>query len=259
MKTVLWLLTITLLFPGSSLFADPWENDFGSDLTLRYSEFSSEKEKKGAPKNPISKFLSSAKKKLARSIAKVQKSNNEPEESPFSSNFPSYEWMNQPDGRDRKKTRKVSHGADILNKIRGDSLKILGMGTPVYCTLAGVVSHSGIAIGDKIIHLDGNGTVIHTSPQVFIDRFNGKNPAVNIYYAAYGPNRPVQIHFAAARAVASVGKKFKYNVFSKNCHSFTIWCFTGKYTSAISISKVGEAIEKQCGKKWSWRCWDGWR
>lgn len=257
MKTFSWFLTIALLFPVSSVLADPRENDF----EWKYHNFSFEKEKKeDTPKNPISKFLSAAKKKLGRSIAKVQKSKNDPEESSFSLNFPSDEWMNQPNGHDREKTRKVSHGADVLNKIRGDSLKALGMGTPVYCTLAGVVSHSGIAMGNKIIHLDGSGTIIMTSPQEFIDRLDGKNPAVNIYYAGYGPNRPVEIHFAAVRGVESVGKKLKYNVLKKNCHGFTIWCFTGKYySSTLSIAQVENYIEKQCGNKWTWRCWDGWR
>ena len=257
MKTFLWFLAFTVLFPVSSVFAAPQENDF----EWKYHNFSFEKEKKeDTPKNSISKFLSSAKKKLGQSIAKVRESKKDPEESPVSLNYSSHEWMNQPGGHDRKKTRKISHSADVQNKIRGDSIKRLGMGTPVYCTLAGVVSHSGIAMGDKIVHLDGNGTVIRSSPQQFIDRFNGKNPAVNIYYAAYAPNRPVEIHFAAVRAFTSVGKKLKYNVFKKNCHGFTIWCFTGKYySSTLSISQVEEYIEKQCGTKWNWRCWDGWR
>ena len=257
MKTFSWFLTIALLFPVSSVLADPRENDF----EWKYHNFSFEKEKKeDTPKNSISKFLSSAKKKLGQSIAKVRESKKDPEESPVSLNFSSHEWMNQPGGHDRKKTRKVSHGAGVLNKIRGDSLKTLGMGTPVYCTLAGVVSHSGIAMGDKIIHLDGSGNVIRTSPQEFIDRLDGKNPAVNIYYAAYGPNRPVEIHFAATRAFFAEGKKIKYNVFKNNCHGFTIWCFTGKYySSTLSIAQVEKHIEKQCGTKWSWRCRDGWR
>ena len=97
MKTFLWILTIALLFPVSSVLADPRENDF----EWKYHNFSFEKEKKeDTPKYSISKFLSSAKKKLGQSIAKVQKSKKDPEESPFSLNFSSHEWMNQPGGHD---------------------------------------------------------------------------------------------------------------------------------------------------------------
>lgn len=258
MKTVLWFFSVAVLCSGSPLLAEPLDDTFEAELMQKYDDLVSGK-KNDTPKNPISEFLSAAKKKLARTISKDAKSKDNSEGSPFSSDFQPGGLPDGQTGHDKKDSREINRRSGFRNKIRGDSLEKLGLGTPVYCTLAGVVSHSGIAIGDKIIHLGGDGTIILTSPQVFIDRFKGKNPAVNIYYAAYGANHPVEFDFAAARAVASVGKKFKYNVFSKNCHSFTIWCFTGKYSSTISISKVEEAIEKQCGKKWSWRCWDGWR
>ena len=258
MKLFLWFLAIVLLFPVSPVLAEPVEDAYEDELRQKCDDLVSGK-KNDTPKNPISKFLSSAKKKLGSAIAKRKKSKDDTEESPFSLDFQSHEWEDKQTNDNKKDARKVNRRSGILNKIRGDSLKKLGLGTPVYCTLAGVVSHSGIAMGDKIIHLDGNGTIIITSPQEFIDRLDGKNPAVNIYYAAYASNRPVEFDFAAARAVNAAGKKLKYNVFKKNCHGFTIWCFTGKYTSTLSISKVEDVIEKHCGTKWTWRCWDGWR
>lgn len=259
MKTFFGFLIFALLFPVSSVLAEPLEDTYEAELMQKYDDLASGK-KNDIPKNPISKFLSAAKKKLGSSIAKREKNKDDSKESSFSLDFQSHEWEDKQTDPRKKDSRKINRRPSILSKIRGDSLEKLGIGTPVYCALAGVVSHSGIAMGDKIIHLDGNGTIIYTSPQEFIDRLDGKNPAVNIYYAAYAPNRPVEIDFAGVRAVSSIGKKLKYNVLRKNCHGFTIWCFTGKYYSTtLSISKVEEFIEKKCGKNWGWRCWDGWR
>ena len=258
MKTFL-CFTIAVLTSVFSAFADPLEDTYEAELMQKCNDLAAGK-KNDTQKNLISKFIFAAKKKLGRSLEKNRKSSNRSEDPLFSSDFQTPQWVADQTNPDKKDSPKVRRRAGILNKIHGDSIMKLGLGTPVYCSLGGVVSHSGIAMGDKIIHLDGSGTIILTSPQEFIDRLDGKNPAVNIYYAAYAANRPVEFDFAAARAVASVGKKLKYNVVRKNCHGFTIWCFTGKYySSTLSISRVEEYIEKQCGKNWGWRCWDGWR
>ena len=61
------------------------------------------------------------------------------------------------------------HAGNILQHLSGDKLFRLQPGTPVYCNLAGgLAEHSGICIGRKIVHLDGSGNIICTSPKTFI-------------------------------------------------------------------------------------------
>lgn len=150
---------------------------------------------------------------------------------------------------------------DIFNSLVGDDLPILAMGTPVYCKLDFILEHSGIALGDKIVHLDGDGVVVYTSPREFIERHNGSNPAVNVYYAAVGKNKPLANAAAAKRAKLMIGQKVNYNPALKNCHGFTIGCLTGDFEKSLTldIKQVDTVIDQLTKKTWQWRCWDGWR
>ena len=59
----------------------------------------------------------------------------------------------------------AGHGPDDVTRfLPGDKLKRLKAGTPVFCKLAGYAEHTGIAMGDSIIHLDGSGDIVRTSP-----------------------------------------------------------------------------------------------
>ena len=149
----------------------------------------------------------------------------------------------------------------ILNSIDGDNLPALAMGTPVYCKLDFVFEHSGIALGDKIVHLDGDGIIVCTSPRTFVQRHNGSNPAVNVYYAAAGKDKPLANEEAAARARSRIGQRVDYNPALKNCHGFTIGCLTGNFDRSftLDIKQVDEVIDRIYGETWRWRCWDGWR
>ena len=107
----------------------------------------------------------------------------------------------------------VGHGPDDVTRfLPGDKLKRLKAGTPVFCKLAGYAEHTGIAMGDSIIHLDGSGDIVRTSPAEFLARLNGLNPAINIYYAAQGPNQPLAKRIVADRARRWLGRHVEYTV-----------------------------------------------
>ena len=95
MKTFLWFFTVAVLCTVYPLLAEPLEDTYEAELMQKYDDMVSGK-KNDTPKNPISKFISAAKKKLARTISKDAKSNDDSKESPFSSDFQSDGW---PDSR----------------------------------------------------------------------------------------------------------------------------------------------------------------
>ncbi len=152
---------------------------------------------------------------------------------------------------------------ECTNKLEGDMIPSLPPGTPVYCSLMlNIAEHSGISIGDKIVHLDGSGKIISSSPKEFLARLDGNNLAFNIYYAASAPNQPLAKSDIANRAQNALGNHRDYHVLKDNCHGFAIRCIDGKSTchSAWSIREIEYAISKAFSTiNWRWRCWDGWR
>jgi hypothetical protein len=102
-------------------------------------------------------------------------------------------------------------------------------GSVVYCKLGVQADHSGIYIGyNRIVHLDGNGTVEKVTPEEFLHRLGGANPAF-IIYTSCRHAKPVGSHEAAKRAKERVGTKNGYNLVSNNCHQFSAGCLTGKF------------------------------
>ena len=98
-----------------------------------------------------------------------------------------------PDGGGfRNPIKDLSDTLDVIGKIGrkaelGNPLDKLrsctepAPGTPVYCNLAIVVEHTGIYIGDnEIVHLNGDGNIETVSPQEFLARLDGDNPAKTI-------------------------------------------------------------------------------
>lgn len=152
------------------------------------------------------------------------------------------------------------HAGNIFQKMCGDKLFRLAPGTPVYCNLAGgLAEHSGICIGRKIVHLDGSGNIICTSPKTFIERKNGSNLAVNIYYAARRENTPLGKAAVAQRAQAKVGRHQTYSVWTDNCHGFTLGCITGDFDQHHNyrLREIENAISVYYGTEdWEWRAWN---
>ena len=155
---------------------------------------------------------------------------------------------------------KEEKHCNITQWFTGDKLHSLMPGTPVFCHLAGgVAEHAGICIGRKIVHLDGSGDIICTSPATFLARKNGSNMAVNIYYAARSTDTPLGDPKVAERAGARVGRHQHYSVWTDNCLGFTLGCITGDFDQHYnySLGEVERAISKHWGMSdWEWRNWD---
>ncbi len=150
-------------------------------------------------------------------------------------------WVCQKEGK---------HAGNIFQKMSGDKLFKLKPGTPVYCNLAGgLAEHSGICIGRKIVHLDGSGNIICTSPKTFIERKNGSNFAINIYYAARKKNSSLGKAVVAQRAQAKIGRHQNYSVWTDNCHGFTLGCITGNFNQHQNyrLGEINSAISKYYG------------
>ena len=167
------------------------------------------------------------------------------------------------------KTLKVSpawlyrHECQAKDAWMGDRLQSLPPGTPVFCHFTlNVAEHSGIAIGDRIVHLDGDGRILASTPCDFLARLGGSNLAMNIYYAAMGRDRPLAKSEIAIRALEAVGKHRSYHLLADNCHGFSIRCIDGESgcLAAWSLREVENSITSAFGTdEWRWRCWDGWR
>jgi len=155
------------------------------------------------------------------------------------------------------------HECTAKNAMNGDSLRTLPPGTPVFCHFTmNIAEHSGICIGDRIVHLDGGGSIISSTPREFLARLDGNNLATNIYYAAVSRNKALASMDIAVRALKAIGKQRTYNLLTDNCHGFTVRCVTGNAdcSAAWSIREVENAVTAAFGTdSWRWRCWDGWK
>ena len=129
-------------------------------------------------------------------------------------------------------------------------------GTPVYCNLALVAEHTGIYIGDnKIVHLNGDGRIEAVTPRVFVNRLDGINPAVSIYFAAVG-GKAVGTQKIADRARAMIGKRRDYNVLLDNCHQFTCGCLSGDFENPCNYFTLVQAEIWSRFGIFSWKEWD---
>ena len=130
------------------------------------------------------------------------------------------------------------------------------IGSIVYCDLAGAVEHSGIYIGnDLIVHLDGSGHIEVVSPNDFLGRLGGFNPAVNIFVSCDGDD-PVGSESIGRRAQNALGEKRKYNFVLDNCHQFSSGCITGNFDNSCNFLWIlKHEAEKKIGAN-SWRVWD---
>ena len=154
---------------------------------------------------------------------------------------------------------RKDHSCNIFQSASGDSMHSLLPGTVVYCNLAGgLAEHAGICIGRQIVHLDGSGQIICTSPNTFLARKNGSCLAVNIYYAATGKNKPLADPAIARRAKARAGHQQRYSLWSDNCLGFTLGCITGNFDQHhnFRLGEIESAISDHFGTTdWDWRSW----
>lgn len=153
------------------------------------------------------------------------------------------------------------HDCTLENALSGDRLRALPPGTPVFChfTLS-IAEHTGICVGNHIVHLNGNGKVLCSSPAEFLARLDGANLATNIYYASTAENTPLALPAIATRARLQVGRNLGYHLLSGNCHDFSIACITGTSTHQNwRLHDVERAITRAFHTPdWQWRCWQGW-
>ncbi len=155
------------------------------------------------------------------------------------------------------------HRHECRSALTGDTYPFLPPGTPVFCHFTlNIAEHSGICVGDRIVHLDGDGRIISSTPHEFLARLDGSNLATSIYYAATGRNRPLADEDVAARALAALGQRRDYSLLADNCHGFTIRCLRGDTAcrAAWSLREVENAITAAFGTDaWRWRRWKGWK
>ena len=134
-------------------------------------------------------------------------------------------------------------------------------GSIVCCDLAGAFEHSGVYVGNgKIIHRDGDGYLDSVSPDTFLKRLSGLNPAVTIFVSCRG-DTPVGGEEIACRAEkAMCDKTFAgYDLLSKNCHHFCQYCLTGKKdngTLDFTFSHLVETARSVLNMN-AWRVMDG--
>lgn len=162
--------------------------------------------------------------------------------------------VSDPIGTLGKLARKAELG-NPLDKFR--SCTEPAPGTPVYCNLAVVAEHTGIYIGDdEIVHLNGDGNIEIVSPQEFLARLDGDNPAKTIYYAAHSNGKPLCKESIADRARSMVGHTRNYQVVFDNCHQFTCGCISGDFENPCNFFwMVENEIRDKLGSL-TWVEWD---
>lgn len=161
-----------------------------------------------------------------------------------------------------EKTLKIPHALlhrhDCPADDKGLIADALPPGTPVYCYFPfGIAEHSGICIGDTIVHLNGKGEVVCTGP----DDFLAMDLDMSIYYAADNNRQPISARQIAVNASSHIGKCPGYNLLNSNCHGFTRGCIRGFAPRGLtwSIRDVENAISHRFGiKDWHWRRWETW-
>ncbi len=150
-------------------------------------------------------------------------------------------------------------GRGILDAIFDDPVEPIP-GSIVCCDLMGL-EHSGIYVGrNRIIHRDGDGFLAAVSPEVFIDRLNGFNNAINIFVACDADGDPVggdDIAKAARSALRDPRQCRGYNVFTKNCHQFCRFCITGEKGNVCncSFSSLEKLLKRELDTA-KWIRWD---
>lgn len=152
-------------------------------------------------------------------------------------------------------------GRTFLETIFRDSVRP-ALGSVVCCDLAGAFEHSGIYVGrNRIIHRDGDGFLAAVSPEEFLARLGGCNPAKYIHVSCDDDGDPVGGRWVAERARGALKKpnqKSGYNLLTKNCHQFCQYCLTGDEDASVfncSFTSLEEVMKDELYFT-NWRRWD---
>ena len=111
------------------------------------------------------------------------------------------------------------------------------IGAIVCCTIAGVLEHTGIWLGDDTIaELDGNGLIKPISSQRFLKERSGKQ----IFIACDSLAEPLAVEKVAEYAAQQLFQYQQYDVINNNCHQFVWQCFQLLNMSTPSLQKNRE-------------------
>ena len=157
-------------------------------------------------------------------------------------------------------TSDHSRGRSVFETIFNDPIKRIPVGSIVCCDLAFAVDHTGIYVGrGRIIHRDGDGFLASVTPEVFLDRLNGVNNAINIFVACDERGHPVggeDVAKEARLALKTPEVKNGYNLFLKNCHQFCRYCITGEEGNIgnFTFTSLEDLMKREFGFA-RWRVW----
>jgi len=152
-------------------------------------------------------------------------------------------------------------GRTVIETIFRDGVKPIP-GSIVCCDLAGAWEHSGVYVGrNRIIHRDGNGYLASVSPEEFLSRLDGLNPAISIHVSCDDDGDPVGGGWIAERARAALKSsrlRNGYNLLTKNCHQFCRYCLTGDADGSVfncSFASLEDLMKDELDFT-NWRRWD---
>lgn len=148
-------------------------------------------------------------------------------------------------------------GANRSVQIRTVDGQLLRRGCIVFCKLLGVREHSGVYVGKgKIVHLDGNGYLVKTGFQEFLDRLWGLNPAYSVYVACNSEGVPLYSRWGRSCADMAESRyrywnsKPDYSFAFRNCHHFSGFCLLGYEDESEIPSKLLSMLRCDFGFSW---------
>ena len=139
-------------------------------------------------------------------------------------------------------------------------------GSIVCCgLLGGACDHSGVYVGNgDIVHRSGGGYLEVVSPEAFLARHSGRNPAWRIHVSCRGESA-VGNDKARNRALQAVNNHNHseysgYHLQKKNCHHFCQYCLTGIKSEEqgpmyFTFTSLEQTLKDECQFD-KWRVWD---
>jgi hypothetical protein len=156
-------------------------------------------------------------------------------------------------------TRSVASNLveSFIDNVIRDKVDNIPPGTVVYCDLH-AFEHSGIYVGNNtIVHLDGSGTILASSPKAFLERLNGMNNAISIY-ASCSEGEAIGSKEVAKYAKKMTGKSVNYNIITNNCHKFTAQCIIGELSDTMIPTLTLKQLKFAVYKAYNATCWRVW-
>jgi hypothetical protein len=125
-------------------------------------------------------------------------------------------------------------------------------GSIVCCTLAGVLEHTGIYIGDDtIIELHGDGLVKGVSKQRFIENRSGSKVFVSCDRQA----RPLFSDDIATRACTQIYQYHEYDLLKNNCHNFVWQCCAKQSATITTFNQLNKRLASYFKQRIYWDLW----